>query len=606
VPPLKLPPTSYFERLFATWNRLEPRSRAADFSQGLEARTADPLWMLGRQWQLAEFAASNAGSPVEAELTYETSAIGRVDIGNVSEALTLPMEVRVEQERVEWDWRLRVRVGQHFERLARDRHPDDAPALVAWARGNFGIAAPSGAERAELDRATQRFLTLMAGRAIDGGELLAAWDNDTDLPGLSALVVSGEATAEDMLVDLLTELAAWYGRLYSQSDVSASAAWKPERLDYEFGARASESATAPNPIPAEWSKPTLIAPSYRNGELDWYASDVSNLGRVTWTAAPPKTYAPTRVMFPGMPHARWWAFENHRVDFGAMDVATTDVVKLALMEFAIVYGDDWFLAPLELPLGVLARVTSLRVRDVFGRRDVVHRARNVGANAARWEVFALSRRDGGDGGGAQLLYLPPILGFREESAAVEEVRWVRDEGANMVWAVEHTVQNDMGEPTNGFDLQRERLDVQRELREQAGLTEDDASDAEAAAAALRYRLATLVPENWIPFVPADVPRMLANVPTRSVRLRRARMLTNTSREVPVPIEAMTRLLDPSNAAHVDWIQEESVGRSGVTVQLTRQRARSTTGETYVWLGRRVVTGKGEASSGLRFDVLEKV
>jgi hypothetical protein len=32
-----------------TWTRLEPRSRVADLSPGLEARTADPLWMLGRQ-----------------------------------------------------------------------------------------------------------------------------------------------------------------------------------------------------------------------------------------------------------------------------------------------------------------------------------------------------------------------------------------------------------------------------------------------------------------------------------------------------------------------------------------------------------------------------
>jgi hypothetical protein len=303
-----------------------------------------------------------------------------------------------------------------------------------------------------------------------------------------------------------------------------------------------------------------------------------------------------------MPHPRWWAFENRRVDFGGMDVATTDIIKLALMEFALVYGDDWFLAPLELDLGSLARLTKLRVRDVFGRWDEIERARDIGDDDNHWEMFALSMEHGGDGGGAELLYLPPVLGFREESAPIEEVRWLRDEGANMVWAVEHTVPNDMGEPVNGFDLQRERADIIRELSGPAGVS---AGDGEAAAAAFRYQLATSVPANWIPFIPTDAQGLIPGLTARSVRLRRAQMLTNTSRDTPVAIDAVTRLLDPADAGSVHWIQEEAVGRSGVTVLLTRQRARNATGETYVWLGRKVVTGKGEGASGLRFDVVEE-
>jgi len=52
------------------------------------------------------------------------------------------------------------------------------------------------------------------------------------------------------------------------------------------------------------------------------------------------------------------------------------------------------------------------------------------------------------------------------------------------------------------------------------------------------------------------------------------------------------------------VREESVPRSGVRIQLTKQRVRWTNGETYVWMGRKVKTGRGEGNSGLRFDYLE--
>jgi hypothetical protein len=46
-----------------------------------------------------------------------------------------------------------------------------------------------------------------------------------------------------------------------------------------------------------------------------------------------------------------------------------------------------------------------------------------------------------------------------------------------------------------------------------------------------------------------------------------------------------------------------VPRAGLRMQLTAQRVRWVDGKTYVWLGRKVLTGQGEGSSGLSFDVL---
>src|SRR5215472_9971269 len=57
------------------WTRLEPQSVSGDPTPGLEARLHDPLWLLARQWQLGEFAADDAGSPVAVHVATSTSLV---------------------------------------------------------------------------------------------------------------------------------------------------------------------------------------------------------------------------------------------------------------------------------------------------------------------------------------------------------------------------------------------------------------------------------------------------------------------------------------------------------------------------------------------------
>jgi hypothetical protein len=47
-----------------TWHRLEPRLRGADPAEGLRAAVHDPLWFLGRQWQVGELLGEDTASPV--------------------------------------------------------------------------------------------------------------------------------------------------------------------------------------------------------------------------------------------------------------------------------------------------------------------------------------------------------------------------------------------------------------------------------------------------------------------------------------------------------------------------------------------------------------
>jgi len=151
-----------------------------------------------------------------------------------------------------------------------------------------------------------------------------------------------------------------------------------------------------------------------------------------------------------------------------------------------------------------------------------------------------------------------------------------------------------------------------------------------------------VPENWIPFIPlrsrdkhSDIPYELQQDKHSDVpyELQRAKMIRNTDRvkqynkiltaeavketaqqlELPEDtflwmsenselgrISSMSRLLTLDEEALLR-LDEEAVPRAGLRVQLTKQRVRWVDGSTDVWLGRKVLTGRGEGSSGLKFD-----
>src|SRR5690349_21258750 len=47
--------------------RLEAEPRLEDLARGFKAETADPVWFLGRHWQLGEHLGEDASSPVRVE-----------------------------------------------------------------------------------------------------------------------------------------------------------------------------------------------------------------------------------------------------------------------------------------------------------------------------------------------------------------------------------------------------------------------------------------------------------------------------------------------------------------------------------------------------------
>ena len=61
------------------WNRLSPTARNGTMRKGLRALLADPLWLLGRQWQVGELTGEDAGSPVSVELWFDHDPMTAVD-----------------------------------------------------------------------------------------------------------------------------------------------------------------------------------------------------------------------------------------------------------------------------------------------------------------------------------------------------------------------------------------------------------------------------------------------------------------------------------------------------------------------------------------------
>ena len=60
-----------------TLTRLEPQGTLGDPRPGVEARVHDPLWLLGRQWQLGEFVGEDAGTPLTVRAVTRTVAVDR-------------------------------------------------------------------------------------------------------------------------------------------------------------------------------------------------------------------------------------------------------------------------------------------------------------------------------------------------------------------------------------------------------------------------------------------------------------------------------------------------------------------------------------------------
>jgi hypothetical protein len=169
-----------------------------------------------------------------------------------------------------------------------------------------------------------------------------------------------------------------------------------------------------------------------------------------------------------------------------------------------------------------------------------------------------------------------------ESRPVEEVLFLRDEMANVAWAVERLVESPADGPLNRFEAY-----VDRKRRREQG----SPPPPESAPGTLRYRLSTEVPDYWLPLIPV--------LEGQGLRLRRGAVLDTEG--APASVPALGRILAPGQELS---LFEEEVPREGIRVTRSYKLTRWIDGSTHLWVARRKDVGRGEGSSGLRFDSLD--
>ena len=211
-----------------------------------------------------------------------------------------------------------------------------------------------------------------------------------------------------------------------------------------------------------------------------------------------------------MPAARFWEFEDAQVDFGSVDAGPTDLARMLLVEFALAYGNDWFVIPIELDVGSLYRTRSLVITDTFGVRTLIKSSSELGAPHSTWRMFqhSYTRGSGITEPASNLFFLPPSLLKSLESRPIEEVLFLRDEMANLAWAVERLIESPAERPLNRFEAYLE----QKRRRER-----EAAEEISSAAEPLRYRLSTEIPDYWIPLMPVRVGARAASEARRGAQ-----------------------------------------------------------------------------------------
>lgn len=586
------------------FGRLEPRARRTDFGPALAASVADAAWFLARQWQMGEFHGEDAGSAVLAKLARRVTPVDAVQVGGgaFEAADGLPLEARVERLAADPPPTARAQLGRvalallDEEAAAAGAAGYDPAHYRAVLRGAFGVTAPAdpppadaaATARARAESRARRLAAALAAGAVDGFALAAALPAaPASAAALPAALAAGIAPGhEPFVLRALERFRLTVAGLHP----APAQGWDDAALEYRAACT----------VPRDGGAVTLTVDEHVSGRLDWHAFDQGPVrtGTPAASATDVRSVIPTPAEFAGMPNPRWWQMEDAAVQLTGFRAQATDLAKIVVAEFALVYGNNWLVIPCRQPVGTLAEIEGIVVTDVFGRRTLIEAATGASTGTwTSWDLFSLSPRTPGAAAPLpQHLFLPPSLGHVLDGEPHEVVALVRDESADMVWAVERRIPDGAGAARDGTEAARREADALAAI-----LPAPPPPDP--AAPPLRWRLGTSVPANWIPFLPVHRP-----ADTRAIRLQRGSM-PRFLPGGPVPVRPRTTILrsglrdDDTQAAPL-FVDEEEVPRAGIQVRGALRRARRADGSVVVWHGRTVVSGRGEVDSGLRFDVVE--
>jgi hypothetical protein len=543
------------------FTRLEPQSVSGDPTPGLEARVHDALWMILRQWQLGEFEGEDNGSPLLVEVKSETSRVTAWQPGDPVSARPVqplpsgvPLDPFVEREATTVDargLRQRAEAGAYLVELLEDAGFDARQALI--------VACPLPVDPPAADPNVPPEQNVLAAAVA----LMASGAPDSDAAaaqieaGAPPWLAGAPAAATDASVAWL----GWYRANVAPVIDPEDDSWIPERLEYRFSLR----------VGAGDGQMVLRAPAFEGGFIDWHAFDAEPGASLALNDEPEAPAPDLRDMtvfasplrFSGMPSDRYWQLEDGQVNLGSLEAQPYDLGRLCLAEFALVYGNDWLVVPMDVGAGTFTRISEVAYTNTFGERFTVPLADDSN-RSGRFRMYALSVR--GKDTDVPGLFIPPTALGSLEGQPVEDVMFLRDEMANMAWAIERFVQGRSGDPRN-------RGDEERPVNRVEGLEPQ---------AEFQYLLETAVPRNWIPFVP-----IATGIGTFNLR-------KGTMHDTDSSLGVLLRKTPYD-------IHDEEIPRAGIRVRRLAALARAEDGRYMRWITRRASVGRGEGSSGLAFD-----
>lgn len=563
------------------WNRVEPRPRSPFIGASLAAQVRDPAWFLCRQWQTGELTGQDVGSPAFVTIGRTTSKLTSFAAGSATGTLSAdaPLEKQVLAEPFSpTDLALSTEIGQTFRSLLASAGAS-AQAYPPFLT-RYPLASATSAPFNQLDAETAAFMVVCGQQALDGAAVYLLGKQ-----GASAVLPTGVPAGDVSAVrGALASLVTWVQRVWGDLADADPVAWTPGRLDYAVQIRGK----AP-----DGTGVALDAHVDRDGELPWSAFDVS----ATAVSPPPdapevtrETLVPGHVRFRAMASPRFWDFETSELALPSVKAEATDVTKVLTLDFLLIHGADWFVAPIAQRLGTLSRVDAVVVTDVFGAQASIGRADVPTAppGPSRWTLFtpvtptALA---------PYYVCSPSVGSAAVTSDALESVRFARDEMANMAWAIESATASPIG---------RARSGAERDAAQDAvvPVTPQLSNDTTSP---LRYQVETKVPVHWVPLLGAGNPVTALQI------AQMARPATSGPEPRPfVPVPALGNILRPKGASGRTsagyQIADEEVPREGLIVDRVVYRSRWIDGSSHLWIARRRRTGAGETASALRFDV----
>lgn len=582
-----------------TWFRIQPSPLGEDIAESLRSEARDGLWLLARQWQLGEFAGEDAGTAAFSYVSGHSAPLQKLAStsmppGNFQQDKQ-PLNTEIEKLPPEFSLDIRMESGRRWQKMLLQ-----AGFGAAWdifrknAILQFTLPSeepdPDNPEWAAIsqDPYRQMLAALAGGRIIDGKQLLEEFSTRKASDFLSGSAISKEGKKE---VDILAEKwIQWLEEKLGITPKPSTLYWDPTRLEYRAWAAASLPEGAA----------VIDAPEHHGQPMNWYTweqsqeakeglAQMSAHGAIRYR----KVYIPREVTFPGMPRARWWEMEDGGIDLGNINAASTDTGLLLLTEFSLLYSNDWLLIPFSVQAGHLTQVSSLRVTDVFGVQSTVSPATSH-IPSGEWDLFHLNGESSSNL--SNWLFLPSSANNWLQSAPLEEIHFIRDEMANMVWAMENIISDGLGNGTDGKNAAKQLEDMLQKL---SGNPEEANEALNPNSAQIRYVLGNTVPPNWIPFVPV---RLAADGSSPKMVLRRAAIPRLLGNQPPSRIRPRTQVLrELVTGGRRHDIEEEEIPVTGLTIRQVWRRARWTDGKVITWLAREKTQGRHFMGSGLQFD-----